>query len=187
MKKQKYLNNTVGYIRHNLLAINVINGIVCTVGRRCGCRLGNSNFYRRNRNFSVRKEWANAFQWVAKAVPCWSPEHIRDFLDSRCGRHLADEACECGGIANVNPERWMNEFLGFGDENDLGQLMAAFRCKVYAQKALKEAEINLRKAENFLNEFLTNLPKANSGCAYDNGMIEYANGKLEMIKVYFGE
>ena len=103
------------------------------------------------------------------------------------GRHLADEACECGGIANVNPERWMNEFLGFGDENDLGQLMAAFRCKVYAQKALKEAEINLRKAENFLNEFLTNLPKANSGCAYDNGMIEYANGKLEMIKVYFGE
>lgn len=142
---------------------------------------------RRNRNFSVRKEWANAFQWVAKAVPCWSPEHIRDFLDSRCGRHLADEACECGGIANVNPERWMNEFLGFGDENDLGQLMAAFRCKVYAQKALKEAEINLRKAESFLNEFLSNLSKANSGCAYDNGMIEYANGKLEMIKVYFGE
>ncbi|UKI33688.1 MAG: hypothetical protein L6W00_09790 [Lentisphaeria bacterium] len=79
----------------------------------------------------------------------------------------------------------MNEFLGFGDENDLGQLMAAFRCKVYAQKALKEAEINLRKAENFLNEFLTNLPKANSGCAYDNGMIEYANGKLEMIKSIF--
>ena len=44
VKKQKYLNNIVGYIRHNLLAINVINGIVCTVGRRCGCRLGNSNF-----------------------------------------------------------------------------------------------------------------------------------------------
>lgn len=61
----------------------------------------------------IKREWATAFRWVASAMPNWSPENIRDFLDSRIGRHLADEALERRGVANVDPARWrawMNDY-----------------------------------------------------------------------------
>ena len=62
---------------------------------------------------AVEKEWAAAFRWVARAMPHWSPENIRDFLDSRIGRHLADEALDRRGVAKVDPAQWrawMNEY-----------------------------------------------------------------------------
>ena len=52
-------------------------------------------FYGTNAVRSRKKaeaEWSAAFQWVAEAMPTWTAEDIRDFLDSRCGRHLADES-----------------------------------------------------------------------------------------------
>ena len=54
----------------------------------------------------IKREWAAAFRWVARAMPQWSAENIRNFLDSRIGRHLADEALELRGVAKVDPARW---------------------------------------------------------------------------------
>ena len=65
----------------------------------------------------VNAKWETAFSWVAGVMPSWSPENIRDFLDGRPGRHLADELYDCGNIARINPSDWLRSMYEFALED----------------------------------------------------------------------
>ena len=64
----------------------------------------------------VNAKWETAFSWVAAVMPSWSPENIRDFLDGRPGRHLADQLYDCGNIARINPSDWLRPMYEFAVE-----------------------------------------------------------------------
>lgn len=114
-------------------------------------------------------------------------ENIRDFLDSRSGRYLADEVCNCGSIADIDPKPWKRGFLEFALENGLGGELVAQYHRKNAQKALDTAEASLRSAEAALKRILEALPPEGAESTGGHSLKEFADTHLDMIRAYFGE
>ena len=100
----------------------------------------------------VKKEWAAAFRWVAQAMPQWSPENIRDFLDSRLGRHLADEALNRRGVANVDPARWCPAMFEYAAE--VGIVQPCLSDNAEWRSRLKRIAADIEKSEEALREIM---------------------------------
>ena len=49
---------------------------------------------------AARKAWAVAFEAIAAAVPSAKPEEVRNYLDSVCGRHTADDVLSGPSVAH---------------------------------------------------------------------------------------
>lgn len=82
-------------------------------------------------------------------MPGWSSERIRDFLDGRLGRHLADEAVEAGGVANVHPRHWREEFLLLAAEVDEKAVPATKVVAIF--KAIRSVDSLLSKLYGYRN------------------------------------
>lgn len=102
-----------------------------------------------NPRVKVAEEWTAAFAWVAQAMPGWSSERIRDFLDGRLGRHLVDEAVEAGGVANVHPRHWREEFLLLAAEVDEKAVPATKVVAIF--KAIRSVDSLLSKLYGYRN------------------------------------
>jgi hypothetical protein len=104
------------------------------------------------RHLSIKYEWKNAVDWVKKAMPMWTDTEVCIFLDSRYGRHLADEASDANGIKNVSIERWLDILFDFGAEgSDFLPKQDATRINE-ARKLAREALKNLQKASEIYSE-----------------------------------
>ena len=86
----------------------------------------------------IEFKWQSAFLWVTAAMPSWSPENIRDFLDGRPGRYLADELHCRGTMAKIDPAkrfRTMYEFaveIGIADKTpSLGSASKPFSAGIF--------------------------------------------------------
>ena len=119
-------------------------------------------FYGTNAVRSRKKaetEWAAAFQWVAEVMPSWTAEDIRNFLDSRGGRHLADEStCVRGGIAKVNPKFWFEEMYAFAVETDIAYKTPDLSIWPQADTAFMHAMLEIQKADTLYQQILNRLP-----------------------------
>lgn len=140
-----------------------------------------------NRKLKIEREWPAAFAWVHQAVPTWTAATIRDFLDSTFGRHLADEAHDAKGIANVDPERWLRSMLEFAEEVGKDKELAGLQERLQATRAVKKAEDEMRKAAAQLAHVLDVLPAEGKGSVIQENIRAYVNDRLEMIRAYFGE
>ncbi len=141
---------------------------------------------RRNGTLKIRKEWPAAFEWMRKAAPGWSAENIRDFLDSQYGRHLADEAGNENGIANVNSDRWQREFSTYAEEAGIAETMYGVRERITADKELTAAKVHLRTAMVALEKILAGLPPEGRETEQQAAMKSYAVARLDMIHVCLG-
>ena len=109
----------------------------------------------------VKKEWAAAFRWVAKAMPQWSPENIRDFLDSRLGRHLADEALNRRGVVKVDPARWRPAMFAYAAETGIVQPCLPDNAEWRGK--LKRIAADIEKSEEELREIMRGVLKVQDG------------------------
>ena len=143
-------------------------------------------FYGTNAVRSRKKaeaEWTVAFQWVAEAMPTWSAENIRDFLDSRCGRHLADESmCTRGGIVKVNPELWFSEMYAFAVEVNIANKTPDLNIRVQADTAYRRAVEELKKAEELYRKILGRLPAEKADTPYTEKLREHSTDREKRIK-----
>lgn len=140
-----------------------------------------------NRKFDIAAEWPAAFEWVHVAVPVWTAVTVRDFLDSTCGRHLADEAYAANGIANVDPERWMRSFLDFAEDVGKEDSLEGLRERIQAARAIKKAKEQMRDAAGRLAHLLEALPEKGKENVMQQNFRSYADRQLEMIRAYLGD
>lgn len=136
-----------------------------------------------NGRFKVAKEWAEAFAWVAKAMPGWNAERIRDFLEGCPGRHLADEATYVGGVAKVDSRRWREEFLLLAAEVDekavpATEVKAIFKAIRKSNDLLAKLNGYRRGLRNYRAELATvDSPEAQAICrAIDEQLIRINEG-----------
>ena len=143
-------------------------------------------FYGTNAVRSRKKaevEWSAAFQWVAEAMPTWAAEDIRDFLDSRCGRHLADESmCTRGGIVNVAPENWFSAMYAFAVEVNIANKTPDLNIRVQADTAYRLALVDLKKADELYRKILSRLPAEKADTPYTAKLREHATERENRIK-----
>ena len=109
----------------------------------------------------IKKEWAAAFRWIARAMPQWSPENIRDFLDSRLGRHLADEALNRRGVANVDPARWRPAMFEYAAET--GIVQPCLQDNAEWRGELKRIAADIEKSEEALREIMRGVLRKQDG------------------------
>lgn len=141
----------------------------------------------RNRKRKISIEWPAAFEWVHKAVPVWSSVMIREYLDGRYGRHLADEACDARGVAKVNPERWMETFFIFAKEFGKEQEIAGIQDSIQADKEIKKACNHLANAKKHLEDIMNSLPEGKPLNEFQEKMKSDAENRLDMIHAFLGE
>ena len=135
---------------------------------------------------TVEAKWETAFSWVAAIMPSWSPENIRDFLDGRPGRHLADELQCCGNIARINPSDWLRSMYEFAMEVGIADKTPALDLRLQADAELRKAEESLRKAEKIYEEILRRLP-TNSEDAYVKALRDHALRGVNTARFFFGD
>ena len=134
----------------------------------------------------VNAKWETAFSWVAAAMPSWSPENIRDFLDGRPGRHLADQLYDCGNIARINPSDWLRPMYEFAVEVGIADKTPALDLRLQADAELRKAEESIRKAEKIYEEILRRLsPKTED--AYVKALREHAARGVNTARFFFGD
>ena len=135
----------------------------------------------------AKDEWAAASCWVFQALPSWSAEDVRGFLDSTYGRHLADEAHQKhGGVAEVDPERWVRSMYEYAKQVGIAAKTPALDLRLQADAELRRAEESLRKAGKICGEILRRLP-SNSEDAYVNALREHAVKCINTVGFFFGD
>ena len=133
----------------------------------------------------VNAKWETAFSWVASVMPSWSPENIRDFLDGRPGRHLADQLHDCGNIARVNPSDWLRSMYEFALEVGIADKTPALDLRIQADAEIRKAEDCIRKAEKIYIEILNRFP-SDTEDAYVKALKEHAVRGINMANFFFG-
>ena len=135
---------------------------------------------------TVEAKWETAFSWVAAAMPSWSPENIRDFLDGRPGRHLADELHCRGNIALIDQSRWLRSMYEFALEIGIADKTPALDLRLQADAEIRKAEDCIRKAEKIYIEILNRLP-SDSEDAYVKALQEHAVRGVNTARFFFGD
>ena len=134
----------------------------------------------------VNAKWETVFSWVADIMPSWSPENIRDFLDGRPGRHLADELYDCGNIARINPSAWLRSMYEFAKEVGIADKTPCMDLRLQADAEIRKAEDSIRKAEKIYEEILRRLsPKTED--AYVKALREHAVRGINTARFFFGD
>lgn len=134
---------------------------------------------------TVNAKWETAFSWVAAAMPSWSPENIRDFLDGRPGRHLADELHCRGNIALIDQSRWLRSMYEFALEVGIADKTPALELRIQADAEVRKAEDCIRKAEKIYIEILKRFP-TDTEDAYVKALREHAVRGINMANFFFG-
>ena len=134
----------------------------------------------------VNAKWETAFSWVSGVMPSWSPENIRDFLDGRPGRHLADQLYDCGNIARINPSDWLRSMYEFALEVGIADKTPALDLRLKADAELRKAEDSIRKAEKIYEEILRRLA-SNTEDAYVKALREHAVRGINTARFFFGD
>ena len=131
-------------------------------------------------------KWKATFLWVAAAMPSWSPENIRDFLDGRPGRHLADELHCRGDMAKISPESWLRSMYEFAVEIGIADKTPGLDLRLKADAEFRKAEDSIRKAEKIYEEILRRLA-ANTEDAYVKALREHAVRGINTARFFFGD
>ena len=134
----------------------------------------------------VESKWQAAFLWVAAAMPSWSAENIRDFLDGRPGRHLADELHCRGNIALIDQSRWLRSMYEFALEVGIADKTPALDLRIQADAEIRKAEESIRKAEKIYGEILRRL-SSNTEDAYVKALREHAVRGINTARFFFGD
>ncbi len=134
----------------------------------------------------INAKWETAFTWVADVMPSWSPENIRDFLDGRPGRHLADQLHDCGNIARINPSDWLRSMYEFAVEVGITDKTPALDLRLKADAEIRKAEESIRKAEKIYEEILRRLA-SDTEDAYVKALREHAVRGINTARFFFGD
>ena len=134
----------------------------------------------------VGAKWKAAFLWVAAAMPSWSPEDIRNFLDGRPGRHLADQLRDCGSMAKIDSARWLRVMYGFALEVGIADKTPCMDLRLQADAEIRKAEDSIRKAEKIYEEILRRLAP-NTEDAYVRALREHAARGVNTARFFFGD
>ncbi|MBE6374561.1 MAG: hypothetical protein E7055_21170 [Lentisphaerae bacterium] len=134
---------------------------------------------------TVEAKWETAFSWVAAAMPSWSPENIRDYLDGRPGRYLADELHDCGNIALIDQSDWLRSMYEFALEVGIADKTPALDLRIQADAEIRKAEDCIRKAEKIYIEILNRFP-SDTEDAYVKALKEHAVRGINMANFFFG-
>jgi len=136
---------------------------------------------------SARETWVAAFRWMELAAPGWSAEDIRDFLDSTCGRHLADEVTCQGSIENVDPRRWSRTIWDYAEHMNLTAKMPGYHLLAKADAEILKAGEHLRTAQQALRKLIAGLPETENESTVRKAIREDALMKINPLNCYFGE
>ena len=131
----------------------------------------------------VAAKWKAAFLWVAAAMPSWSAENIRDFLDGRPGRHLADELVNCGDMAKINPAHWLRTMYEFAVEIGIADKTPGLGLRLKADAEFRKAAESARAAEDIYWKILNGLPPEQKDTPYTAALREHVTDYLARIRL----
>lgn len=134
-----------------------------------------------NGKHKIENEWPAAFEWVYKAIPVWKPTMIRDFLDSKWGRHLADEATSFRSVSDVNPARWIDTFCVFATDCGQEKEIAGIKMQYLAEKQFRAARERLQQVRLKLESALKYLPVGKPMSDFQEKQKAEIESKLELI------
>ena len=133
---------------------------------------------------TVEAKWETAFSWVAAAMPSWSPENIRDFLDGRPGRHLADELYCCGDMAQINPANWVRTMHEFAVEVGIAEKTPGMAPRLQADAELRKAVAGIRKAVELYQTVLRQLPIEEYDTPATRETRQYAKSQIAALESF---
>ena len=131
----------------------------------------------------VEAKWNAAFLWVAATVPSGSPENIRDFLDGRPGRHLADELHDCGSLSRISTTRWLRAMYEFAVEIGIADKTPGLDLRLKADAEFRMAADNARIAEDAYWKILNGLPPEQEDTPYTAAMREHVTDRLARLRL----
>ena len=134
----------------------------------------------------VAAKWKAAFLWVAAAMPSWSPEDIRNFLDGRPGRHLADQLRDCGSMAKIDPAQWLRVMYGFALEVGIADKTPGLDLRLKADAEFRKAEESLRKAAKIYDAILRRF-SPNDEDVYVKALRDHALKSINMASLFLGD
>ena len=135
----------------------------------------------------VETKWNAAFLWVAATVPSWSPENIRDFLDGRPGRHLADELHDCGSLSRISTTRWLRAMYEFAVEIGIADKTPGLDLRLKADAEYQKAVESAKKAEALFGKILDQLPRKEEDTPYTRGLRAYASARIAETRQFLFE
>ena len=128
-------------------------------------------------------KWKAAFLWVAAAMPSWSPENIRDFLDGRPGRHLADELHCRGNMAKIDPAQWLRSMYEFAVEVGIADKTPGLDLRLKADAEFRKAVASARAAEDVYWKILNGLPSEQKDTPYTAALREHVSDRIARIRL----
>ena len=131
----------------------------------------------------VGAKWKAAFLWVAAAMPSWSAENIRDFLDGRPGRHLADQLRDCGDMAKINPEPWLRSMYEFAVEVGIADKTPGLDLRLKADAEFRKAVESAGAAEDIFWKILNGLPSEQKDTPYTAALREHVTDRIARIRL----
>ena len=131
----------------------------------------------------VESKWQAAFLWVAAAMPSWSAENIRDFLDGRPGRHLADELHCRGNMAKISPEPWLRSMYEFAVEVGIADKTPGLDLRLQADAEFRKAVASARAAEDVYWKILNGLPSEQKDTPYTAALREHVSDRIARIRL----
>ncbi len=128
-------------------------------------------------------KWKAAFLWVAAAMPSWSPENIRDFLDGRPGRHLADELHCRGDMGKISPDSWLRSMYEFAVEVGIADKTPGLDLRLKADAEFRKAVASARAAEDVYWKILNGLPSEQKDTPYTAALREHVSDRIARIRL----
>ena len=129
-------------------------------------------------------KWKAAFLWVAAAMPSWSAENIRDFLDGRPGRHLADELHCRGTMKKIDPAKWFRTMYEFAVEIGIADKMPGMDLRLKANAEFRKAVESAKAAEDIFWTILSELPSEQKDTPYTSALREHVTDRLARIRLF---
>ena len=128
-------------------------------------------------------KWQAAFLWVAAAMPSWSAENIRDFLDGRPGRHLADGLHCRGDMGKISPDSWLRSMYEFAVEVGIADKTPGLDLRLKADAEFRKAVASARAAEDVYWKILNGLPSEQKDTPYTAALREHVSDRIARIRL----
>jgi len=116
-------------------------------------------------------------------MPSWSPENIRDFLDGRPGRHLADQLRDCGDIAKINPDLWLRSMYEFAVETGIADKTPWLDLRLKADAEFRKAAESAGASEDVYWKILNGLPSEQKDTPYTAALREHVSDRIARIRL----